>query len=107
MATTTTAPEITPELLERLRHGPVPIERDGETVAVLVSAEEHAALELAREERETDELFNRALGDPTALAWLRAEVQKGLDSIDAGRTVDGPAFMDALVEKYRKMAEER
>jgi len=107
MATTTTDPVITPELLERLRHGPVPIERDGETVAVLVSAEEHAALELAREERETDELFNRALADPKALAWLRAEVQKGLDSIDAGRTVDAEETFARLEAKYRKMAEER
>lgn len=104
---TTPVLDITPELLERVRHGPVPVERDGRTVAVLVSPEEHEALQLARDEQATERWLERTLADPDGLARLRAEAQKALDSIERHGTVDGPTFMARLEAKYRGMARAR
>ena len=34
-------------------------------------------------------------------ARLRAEIQKGIDELDRGESVDGPTFMAELLEQYR------
>ena len=39
-------------------------------------------------------------------AWLRAEIQKGLDDLDAGRTVSGEAFFAGLDAKHAERAVE-
>jgi prevent-host-death family protein len=59
------------ELLDAAQREPVTIEKHGRPVAVVVSAEDYAALEAAK------------------LAALRAEIEKGIADVAAGRTVDG------------------
>lgn len=55
------------QLLEAARSGPVTIEKHGREVAVLISKDEFDALQAVK------------------LQQLRAEVQKGLDDLEAGR----------------------
>lgn len=55
------------QLLEAARNGPVTIEKHGREVAVLISKEEFDALQTVK------------------LQYLRAEIQKGLDDLEAGR----------------------
>lgn len=55
------------QLLEAARSGPVTIEKHGREVAVLISKEEFDALQAVK------------------LQLLRAEVQKGMDDLEAGR----------------------
>jgi antitoxin ParD1/3/4 len=42
-------------------------------------------------------------------AWrkLEAELQKGLDDLDAGRVIPADEVFDQLIKKYEKMAEEQ
>jgi prevent-host-death family protein len=69
------------ELLDTAQREPVTIEKYGRAVAVVVSAEEYKAMEALK------------------LANLRAEIRKGLDDIEAGRTVDGEEAFKALRER--------
>ena len=69
------------ELLDRAQREPVTIEKHGRAVAVVVSAEEYKEMEALK------------------LASLRAEINKGLDDIKAGRTVDGEEAFEALRER--------
>ena len=69
------------ELLDRAQREPVTIEKHGRAVAVVVSAEEYKEMEALK------------------LASLRAEINKGLDDIEAGRTVDGEEAFEALRER--------
>ena len=69
------------ELLDNAQREPVTIEKHGRAVAVVVSAEEYKAMEALK------------------LASLRAEIDKGLDDIAAGRTVDGEEAFKALRER--------
>jgi prevent-host-death family protein len=69
------------ELLDTARREPVTIEKHGRAVAVVVSAEEYKELEALK------------------LANLRAEINKGLDDIAAGRTVDGGEAFKALRDR--------
>ena len=101
---TETVADISPELLEKARHAPVPIERDGEVVAVVVSAEEFGQLFTALDDREMEPWFEAVAANPRALAWMRAEVEKGLESIDRDGTVDAHEATRRLIDKYRQMA---
>ena len=49
--------------------------------------------------QERDELHQNKL------AALRADIQLGIDSIEAGRTIDGEEFFDRLIGTKRKDAE--
>lgn len=69
------------ELLDAAQREPVTIEKHGRAVAVMVSAEDYKELEALK------------------LASLRAEIRKGLDDIEAGRTVDGNQAFKALRER--------
>ena len=66
------------EILDEAQREPVTIERHGEAVAVVVSADEYRELDALR------------------LAQLRAEIASGLDDGTAGRTVDGEAAFAEL-----------
>jgi prevent-host-death family protein len=70
------------ELLDTAQREPVTIEKHGRAVAVVVSAEEYKAMEALK------------------LASLRAEIDKGLDDIAAGRTADGEEAFKALRERF-------
>jgi predicted transcriptional regulator len=35
-------------------------------------------------------------------AWLKAEIQKGIDSADRGELIDGPTFMAGLMDRLRQ-----
>ena len=72
------------ELLDAAQREPVTIEKHGRPVAVMVSAQDYQDLE-------TLKLMN-----------LRTEIRKGLDDIEAGRTVDG----DTAFQDVRKRLEE-
>ncbi|WP_223291787.1 type II toxin-antitoxin system prevent-host-death family antitoxin [Defluviicoccus vanus] len=69
------------ELLDTAQREPVMIEKHGRAVAVMLSAEEYKELEALK------------------LASLRSEIRKGLDDIEAGRTVDGDEAFRALRER--------
>jgi prevent-host-death family protein len=66
------------ELLDTAQREPVTIEKHGRAVAVVVSAEDYRAIEAMK------------------LANLKAEIQKGLDEIAAGRAHDGEAVFAEL-----------
>ena len=42
-----------------------------------------------------------------AWAKLEADLQKGVDDIDAGRTIPADEVFDKLIRKYEKLAQER
>lgn len=69
------------ELLDTAQREPVIIEKHGRAIAVMVSAEEYKELEALK------------------LARLRSEIRKGLDDIEAGRTIDGDEAFQALRER--------
>lgn len=70
-------------LLDAAQREPVTIEKHGRPVAVLVSATDYDELQAMKLER------------------LRAEIQKGLDDIAAGRVVDGKVAFRRLRAKYK------
>lgn len=65
-------------VLDAAQSGPVTIERDGEPVAVVLSAGDYRDFEAQR------------------LARLRGDISLGLDDLAAGRTVDRDTAFDAL-----------
>lgn len=69
-------------LLDAAQREPVAIEKHGRAVAVVVSAEDY---------REFEDL---------QLARLREEIRKGLDDVEAGRTVDGAGAFAALRKRF-------
>lgn len=69
------------EMLLRVQKEPVGISRNGKPVAVMVSALEYEALQSIKE------------------AWLAAELQKGIESRNAGRVLDGKAALDRLKQQ--------
>ncbi len=69
------------ELLDTAQREPVTIEKHGRPVAVMLSADDYRELEALK------------------LASLRAEIRKGLDDIEAGRTVDGAAALQGLRDR--------
>lgn len=66
------------DLLLKAQQSPVEINKNGKPVAVVVSVEEYQQLQTLKE------------------AYLKAELQKGLDDIAAGRVKEGQAVMDNL-----------
>lgn len=72
------------ELLDAAQREPVTIEKHGRPVAVMLSAQDYEDLEALK------------------LLSLRAEIQKGLDDIKAGRTVDGDAAFQAVRKRFEE-----
>jgi len=70
-------------LLDAAQREPVTIEKHGRAVAVVVSAEDYAALQTMK------------------LAALRDEIRKGVDDVAAGRTVDGRQAFRALRKRLK------
>lgn len=66
------------EVLMKVQKEPVGISRNGKPVAVMVSASEYEELQALKE------------------AWLRAGLQKGMDSRSEGRVVDGKTAVARL-----------
>ncbi len=69
------------ELLDAAQREPVTIEKHGRPVAVMLSAQDYEDLQSLK------------------LLTLRAEIRKGLDDIEAGRTVDGNAAFEAVRQR--------
>ncbi len=69
------------DLLMKSQQEPVQINKNGKPVAVLVSASRYSVLEKMHEE------------------YLMAEVQKGIDDIEAGRVVDAEELFEDLRKK--------
>ena len=69
------------ELLDAAQREPVTIEKHGRPVAVMVSADDYRELQALR------------------LANLQAEIRRGLNDIDAGRTIDGRDGFRALRDR--------
>lgn len=74
------------EVLLKAQHAPVAIQKNGKPVAVIVSATEYLELEALRE------------------AWLKTELQKGIDDIQAGRVADGHAVLSRLRKRLANVA---
>jgi len=66
------------EVLLKAQSEPVGINKNGKPVAVMVSAAEYEALTASKE------------------AWLKAQLQKGMDNLHAGQVKDGKAVLDRL-----------
>jgi len=66
------------EVLLKAQKEPVAINKNGKPVAVMVSATDYETLVSLHEE------------------WLKAELQKGMDDIKAGRVSDGKDVMKRL-----------
>lgn len=71
------------EMLLKAQHAPVSIHKNGKPVAVVMSAQEFASLEVMKE------------------AWLRSEIQKGMEDFHAGRSADGAEVMRRMMERLR------
>ena len=67
------------QLLDTAQREPVAIEKHGRRVAVVLSAEAYEEIEAMTR------------------AQLRAELQVGLEDLEAGRSVDGEAFFETLI----------
>ena len=64
------------EILLKAQKEPVGINKNGKPVAVMVSASEYEELQFLKEQ------------------WLKSELQKGLDDLNAGRFKEGQDVMD-------------
>ncbi len=64
------------EVLLKVQKEPVGINKNGKPVAVMVSATEYEELKSLKEQ------------------WLKIELQKGIDDLQAARVKDGQAVMD-------------
>ncbi len=64
------------EVLLKAQKEPVGINKNGKPVAVMVSASEYEELKSLKE------------------AWLKIELQKGLDDLQAGQVKDGQSVMN-------------
>lgn len=69
------------ELLDTAQREPVTIEKHGRPVAVMLSSEEYKDLMALK------------------LAGLKAEIDKGIADIEAGRTIDGERALKGLRER--------
>jgi prevent-host-death family protein len=74
------------EILLKAQKEPVAINKNGKPVAVMVSAEEYEHLSALKAQ------------------WLQAELQKGLDDLQAGRVADGQAVIERLRKRVRDAA---
>jgi prevent-host-death family protein len=71
------------EVLLKVQSAPVSINKNGKPVAVVISASDYKELNAMREE------------------WLKAELQKGMDSLQSGRVTDG----EVVIKRLRKRLE--
>ncbi len=69
------------EILLKAQKEPVAINKNGKPVAVMISAADYETLVSIKEE------------------WLRAELQKGMDDIKAGRVAEGKDVMKRLRDR--------
>lgn len=74
------------EVLLKAQKEPVLINKNGKLVAVMLSADEYEELLSLKE------------------AWLRQELQIGLDDLKAGRVVEGSAVMERLRKRVTDAA---
>ena len=74
------------EVLLKAQKGPVAINKNGKPVAVMISATEYETLTALNEE------------------WLKAELQKGMDDLKAGRVADGKDVMERLRKRVMDAA---
>lgn len=66
------------EMLLKVQKEPVGINKNGKPVAVVLSASEYEQLDQFRED------------------WLKAEIQKGMKSVEKGHVLDGKKVMNEL-----------
>jgi len=71
------------EVLLKVQSAPIGINRNGKPVAVVISASDYTELNAMRNE------------------WLKAELQKGMDSLRSGRVTDG----EVVINRLRKRLE--
>ena len=69
------------EVLLKVQKEPVAINKNGKPVAVMISAADYEILVSLNED------------------WLKAEMQKGMDDIKAGRVVEGKDVMQRLRDR--------
>jgi len=69
------------EILLKAQKEPVAINKNGKPVAVMISAADYEILVSLNED------------------WLKAEMQKGMDDIKAGRVVEGKDVMQRLRDR--------
>lgn len=67
------------DLLLKVQRAPVEISHNGKPVAVIMSADDYAAMESLR------------------MAMLRQSLQRGLASLQAGKLYDGNEALDAMI----------
>jgi prevent-host-death family protein len=72
------------ELLMKVQKAPVQIHKNGKPVAVVFSADDYEAIQQNQKE------------------WLRFELQRGLDDLEAGRVVSG----DVVFKELRSIIDE-
>jgi len=74
------------EVLIKAQQGPIGINKNGKPVAVIVSAAEYEEIERLRE------------------SFLKLELQKGIDALNAGDVADGVDLMTALRQQVSDAA---
>ena len=74
------------DMLLKAQKEPVAINKNGKPVAVMVSATEYEELITVNE------------------AWLKAELQKGMDDLRAGRVADGKDVMKRIRHRVKNAA---
>lgn len=74
------------DMLLKAQKEPVAINKNGKPVAVMVSATEYEELIAVNE------------------AWLKAELQKGVDDLRAGRVTDGKDVMKRMRNRVKNAA---
>ncbi len=74
------------EMLLKVQKEPVGINKNGKSVAVMLSSSDYEYLENVHQQ------------------WLKAEIQKGMDDITAGNIADGKDVFAALRKQVRDAA---
>lgn len=72
------------DLLLKVQRAPVEISRNGKPVAVMVSAEDYAAMEQLKME------------------LLRQSIQRSMSDLAAGKVHDGEATLEAMIREERE-----
>lgn len=69
------------EMLIKAQHEPIAINKNGKQVAVVLSSKEY---------HEIEEIKNK---------WLKSEIQKGIDCIEAGEVISGKDVIKTLRQR--------
>lgn len=72
------------DLLLKVQRAPVEISRNGKPVAVMVSADDYAAMEQLKME------------------LLRQSIQRSMSDLEAGRVHDGETTLEAMIQEERE-----